>query len=196
VSHNMASVQNLCQKAIVLNHGMVEFSGDCETGIQRYLQQNISTTDFRNLPGRRGKGPVRISGIRIYGDGEGIQPIMGKKLVIEITLENNYNISSKDIVLDIDIEDFRGNKLVWLSTYLLPCKKNSVLKKITFEIDPLMLNHGKYLLSFDMSVNKVLADALYHAIVFEVNDADFFKNSKKIPDNKSKVLNHFTISYD
>ena len=103
VSHNMASVQNLCQKAIVLNHGMVEFSGDCETGIQRYLQQNISTTDFRNLPGRRGKGPVRISGIRIYGDGEGIQPIMGKKLVIEI--DGEIHIQQKEY------DAFRTNTL-------------------------------------------------------------------------------------
>lgn len=45
VSHNMASVQSLCTRVVVLENGGIKFDGNVETAIQRYMN-NI---DYRQL---------------------------------------------------------------------------------------------------------------------------------------------------
>ena len=39
VSHNMATIRQLCTRCIVLDHGKVVFDGDVEPAIQKYLEQ-------------------------------------------------------------------------------------------------------------------------------------------------------------
>ena len=39
VSHNMATVENLCQRGIVLEHGELVFSGTAKDAVQHYLQR-------------------------------------------------------------------------------------------------------------------------------------------------------------
>jgi lipopolysaccharide transport system ATP-binding protein len=41
VSHNMAAVQNLCSKALILNHGQVFYEGKTDLAILKYLETNV-----------------------------------------------------------------------------------------------------------------------------------------------------------
>jgi lipopolysaccharide transport system ATP-binding protein len=45
VSHNMASIRNLCQKGVVLSKGEISFSGDVEDAISAYLCKNVKSSD-------------------------------------------------------------------------------------------------------------------------------------------------------
>jgi len=45
VSHNMASIKNLCQSGILLKNGMIEYMGDVEGCVDRYLGTNV--TNFK-----------------------------------------------------------------------------------------------------------------------------------------------------
>ena len=49
VSHNMASVRNLCQKGIVLCDGMTDFIGTAEEAIDHYLKSATTQTENRKL---------------------------------------------------------------------------------------------------------------------------------------------------
>ncbi len=40
VSHNMAAIQQLCTKGILLNNGEIVFTGDADSVVNHYLQQN------------------------------------------------------------------------------------------------------------------------------------------------------------
>lgn len=51
VSHNMATIRNLCSRSIVLNKGKVIFDGDVETAISKYLdidEDNLKDIYFLN----------------------------------------------------------------------------------------------------------------------------------------------------
>lgn len=52
VSHNMATIRNLCDRCIVLNHGKLIFDGDVEDAISVYMDSNIQELktfyDLRN----------------------------------------------------------------------------------------------------------------------------------------------------
>jgi len=52
VSHNMAAISTLCRKAIILEKGMIEFIGDVNSGIDRYIRSSNASTgdvDLGNL---------------------------------------------------------------------------------------------------------------------------------------------------
>ena len=49
VSHNMATIQRLCTRVIVLDHGKVVYDGDTAGGIAKYLSVNLDTSTHSDL---------------------------------------------------------------------------------------------------------------------------------------------------
>lgn len=49
VSHNMSTIQRLCTRVIVLDHGRVIYDGDTDGGVARYLSVNREDTTYSNL---------------------------------------------------------------------------------------------------------------------------------------------------
>jgi lipopolysaccharide transport system ATP-binding protein len=67
VSHNMAAVENLCRRGVVLEAGKVIFTGDQTSAITRYLEsvsQNIGVA-MSDRADRSGSGEVRVTAIEI-----------------------------------------------------------------------------------------------------------------------------------
>lgn len=56
VSHNMAAVTTLCQRAILLEKGEMVFDGPAREGVERYLSNNISDIDWEKY-WHAGEGP-------------------------------------------------------------------------------------------------------------------------------------------
>lgn len=48
VSHNMAAVQSLCRKSILLNKGSLEFIGNSNEVVNKYLDLAFLSTEFKN----------------------------------------------------------------------------------------------------------------------------------------------------
>ncbi|MFY7811863.1 MAG: polysaccharide ABC transporter ATP-binding protein, partial [Flavobacterium sp.] len=46
VSHNMAAVQNLCSKGILLQNGMVKYKGETSFVVEKYLNDNLNNTSI------------------------------------------------------------------------------------------------------------------------------------------------------
>src|SRR5947208_640174 len=64
VSHNMATVENLCQHALVLDHGQAVFTGSAKDGVQYYLKQLAVNGDDGNnnvIDLRKSTGRTRVS---------------------------------------------------------------------------------------------------------------------------------------
>lgn len=68
VSHNMTAVRNLCLTGIVLNNGLIEYTGTAGECVDRYLQDNITKDDSKIIDniGWIKKG-IRIDFIAING---------------------------------------------------------------------------------------------------------------------------------
>ncbi|WP_330202778.1 ABC transporter ATP-binding protein [Cyanobacterium sp. Dongsha4] len=64
VSHNMAAIQKLCSRTLVLSGGEVKFDGITSSGINFYLQDLEKSTrnvEIVNMP-RSGNGDIRLTG--------------------------------------------------------------------------------------------------------------------------------------
>ncbi|MGI0480786.1 ABC transporter ATP-binding protein [Geminocystis sp. CENA526] len=67
VSHQMAAIQKLCSRTLVLSRGEVKFDGITSSGINFYLQDLENSTrnvEIVNLP-RSGNGDIRLTGFCI-----------------------------------------------------------------------------------------------------------------------------------
>lgn len=89
VSHNMSTIRSLCDKCMVLSHGMLIFNGETEKAIEEYT----GATDFRHVPvfDLRNKkrasntyGSAQLKTLRliekmqnVYGTGEAIEVELG-----------------------------------------------------------------------------------------------------------------------
>ena len=64
VSHNLAAVENLCTRAIWIDHGQIQRDGDPKDVINAYLSNAAATrstaVDLRQVPSRRGSGDIRF----------------------------------------------------------------------------------------------------------------------------------------
>ena len=73
VSHNMATIRNLCDRCIVLNHGKLIFDGDVEKAIEKYMDDITSVlpvyfdlSNFKHPLVAMG-GKIRFESIELVG---------------------------------------------------------------------------------------------------------------------------------
>ena len=66
VSHNMAAVEKLCRRGVVLHHGQIKYIGTQSEAISCYLTSfNSQQQSLRERNDRRGSGNVRVVAIEI-----------------------------------------------------------------------------------------------------------------------------------
>ena len=65
VSHNMATIRDLCDRCIVLDQGKIVFDGDVDEGISIYLAQKSQSTDFVDYSNYKRDNWFRRENIRL-----------------------------------------------------------------------------------------------------------------------------------
>jgi lipopolysaccharide transport system ATP-binding protein len=102
VSHNMASIKALCDKGIILKDGLINYAGDIDTTIDRYLTLNTvdSSEKIEFSKNREGSGDVIFADFYIENDNEDkIDTIMtGEDITLVFIVKTN-----KKNLLNVDI---------------------------------------------------------------------------------------------
>lgn len=197
VSHNMAAVKSLCTRAIVLEHGKTVFEGDTDAAISFYLNSSESDLKIADIKNRKGNGLVRVTDASVYSLEKGKSAQTGQPFNLEFLLENNGLVNSDDIRFDLRIDDYIGQRIVWLSNSVLE-RKNSTdsVNRLIFNIEKLNLNMGKYYVTIHVLVNNVVADWIQNAFTFEVIEGDFYGQGRLVSPKQSRVLMDFEVIYD
>jgi lipopolysaccharide transport system ATP-binding protein len=195
VSHNMAAVQSLCTKAIVINKGMISYNGEVEDAIQFYLKETMNHQLLNEIPDRKGSGLVILKDVQVYGTSEGILPQTGKPFYMDFILDNNHSIKTNAITFDLRIDDHMGQRIAWLSDSVLPNKASTISSRIQFFIPKLNLNDGLYYVTTHISVDNQVSDWIQNAFSFEVTEGDYYGSGKKTPTQQSKTLLDFKVNY-
>jgi lipopolysaccharide transport system ATP-binding protein len=195
VSHNMAAVQNLCNKGIVLQNGLKHYEGDADKSIQEYLKSSADIKSLVDYDQRSGTGVIKVINSKIYGENQFVDAQVGKPFHIELEIYNPNKIDSSQIMFDLKIDDSLGQRYAWMSNYLFDKEMVNNVTKVIFKMDKLNLNQGGYYISTDVYVDRKRADWLQSAIYFEVMDGDFYNNGKSVPIEESKILYDFDVNF-
>lgn len=185
VSHNLATLNSLCNTGLLLESGAISFTGSISACIKRYTSQLRSIENgeisLENHPNRRRNSETVLKSLRILG--KNYQPSSIIKTEDGITIEFLIDPAhcGRPLHFGIGIDSVNYGRVCSLATYIsslehpLKIPMGSIVRCTT---GPLQLSPGRYSLSLSAgtTANKLL-DAIDDACTIEV-EPPFFLASR------------------
>ncbi|MBR5378398.1 MAG: ATP-binding cassette domain-containing protein [Bacteroidales bacterium] len=147
VSHNMASVQQLCKTCVLLENGRIAFEGDVGETIRQYLHGNEHRMSFMSSPNSSILQLMKAN--VVSSDGNIIYPSSELTIKMVVSIRN----SIKYLVMGFNLYSSYGYPLAradyneYDQKYTLPIGDY----EITFKIPPFTLATGEYRIVFDVA---------------------------------------------
>lgn len=198
VSHNMGSIQKLCNSLIIMKNGSVDYMGTVKEGIQRYLSTSSKdvTQNLFEREDRIGGKSFRFKTVEIFGGDENNRttPQTGQKVLIKLTYEAAE--VTQNVIVRLLISDSNGN-------IQFVCNNNHSSEPFEYIhqkgcficiIPNLPLPSSDYFIHIQCAANRQVVDEVEYAAEFNVAQGDFY-GTGKIPKIKAVLVNH-SISYE
>ena len=194
VSHNLASVENLCRRGVVLEHGEVTFVGDQTGAISHYLEsigKNLDD-DLKTRTDRTGSGEIVITAIEIKDtNGNPLYNVMsGQDTDIYFHFERLPDYQKSDVVMsfmvrtNLDVPVFlQHNRLTGKIWDTLPLKGAFVCR-----LRRLPLPFANYRLGFSLMRGSEYLDRIDDAGDLIVIDGDFYGSGEVPPASHGNCL--------
>jgi lipopolysaccharide transport system ATP-binding protein len=192
VSHNMGSIQALCQKGIVLESGRVVHAGQIDDAVQMYLAtlEDGSCTQLAQRFDDRSAPLAWYTDIYCQTpDGTRVTTALsGQSLDIVLA----YRAQSDELYLDYAIAVYSslGEKILHMATNFSHCEAVPSSRKgqVICSIPKLPLPEGTYSINASLRHGKDRLDWVRSAAVLQVQSGDYYGTGKIPPAGESKVL--------
>jgi lipopolysaccharide transport system ATP-binding protein len=176
VSHNIASVESLCTRAVLLQSGHVVADGGVREVVDQYLHsiESLPAASIADRDDRHGTGRLRFTGI---------QSSMRLGAESEIRLEYAGEPPLRNVEVSIGLFTLRGEGCMYLANHLTG-HELAVLPEVgtmVCRFDRATLMPGVYSMNVYCTVNGDLADWVQDAARIEVAEGDFFGTGKIPP---------------
>ncbi len=190
VSHNLAAIRELCDQVAWLDHGKVKELGDSDTVCNSYLRalkDFAKNTALHNRTDRNGNGDITLTGLQWQTSNNGIL-ITGKEARLEVAFKTN-TAEIKDLHIRLNVATSEGIFVTTLSNLYSghPITDAEGISKVTCHIPKLNLLNGTYSIMASIFANGQLQDKIREALIFEVQEGDFFDSGKIYLRNKEGV---------
>ena len=185
VSHNMPSVESLCDRTIVLADGKVTFDGSTREAIDRYLSRGGSVSadvDLQVLPRVSGADRATFQRLRIL-DRDGCPNAtfrIGDQIVFELELDVG-SIQLKQPTIAIAVETSQGLRVCFLGTDEMHGDMFELTErtKLRCTWESCELLPGTYYLKLGLRTRGGLElDTLENAAAFHIEGTDFYGSGK------------------
>lgn len=164
VSHQMATVENLCSKGIILSSGSVKFIGDTKSAINLYLRDLEAQTKSLNVLDlkRSGSGDIRITNFSledIYGNPL-VSAASGEDLVLVFHYEVPVDKFIKNASLGFSLHTLSGERISILYSDYVGSTFSGIPKvgKFKCKIKDFPFAIGRYFIAARVLVNGIEAD--------------------------------------
>jgi len=173
VSHNMAAILALCDRAIMLSSGRIAATGTAEAVVAGYLAQREARTSLRERIDRTGSGVARIVELALLeASGAAAESVRADEpVVFEMIVEAGSAEVGKPISVVLVVSDRNENRVFSLYTdWVAPeMKLNSARMRLSCTVaGGVMLAPDGYSVTAGILVNGVVADKMANALDFEV----------------------------
>ena len=182
VSHNMASIRQLCTRGVLLDKGQVALDAGVNEVVDHYLRGQQGLEDFE----RKGNGGIRVT--ELHADREKVE--LGENMVVDITLVANRDSDRVD--LSFDVKDDTYTQVAHVSNYdsqfhLLNVKAGDVYH-VQCVIENINLAPGTYAANLWVGSPYEMYDWLKECVRFYVVQNETFIQRETPYDPSSKVV--------
>lgn len=200
VSHNMAAIQNLCSKAILLSGGKVEMAGETNKVISGYLSTGNATNAIpvNHRTDRQGDGRLKFTGVSFI-DSRSEKPISeiqsGSDIKIRLHIEKKSPVL-KDVAITMGINDEMEQRICLLSNDITAQRTDlheNSKSYFEIEIKKFPLTPGKYNVTLFSSSCGETTDWIQNAFYFDVCSGDFYGTGKEIPNGQGNFLLNYNF---
>ena len=166
VSHSGAALERMCDRAVLLRQGVLDYDGQTSEAIRRYQEQLAGEEDpAERAAGLRewGSGEARVTGVRLEGlDGEPREDFSaGDPLVLHIGVETREAIAPP--ILAVELRDVSGSLLGRSDRALGELGWDGVNQaEVRFEVERLPLVEGRF--QFNLALVDQAGSRRYHTM--------------------------------
>ena len=197
VSHNMAAVENLCHRGIVLEQGKLAFEGTSKDAIRYYLNSfsgnSHCVTNVFDLAATPERQSAALKKLEVFADAnqpvsEGLQ--IGSSLQARVHFELPYTTSNFN--LEIGFNNAYGQRAFTAATQFAPawvCGPRAGRQVLICNIPSLTLTPGEYSLSVWLQIENEEADLVNDIARIRIIESDYY-GTGKVPWNGVFVLKH------
>jgi lipopolysaccharide transport system ATP-binding protein len=192
VSHNMAAVENLCTRGVLISSGRIGAAGPVERIVAEYQKRDRivgqATIDLANHPNRRGGAVARLKCLHLATDGHASSAVrMGEPL--ELVIDYDCGRKPVELKLGICIEDHRGVKVanlatVWQAPQLL--RSTAAQSAVSCIIRKIVMVSGSYAIHIYYD-DGVETECVENACEIEVLPADVF-DTGRVPEARYGLI--------
>jgi lipopolysaccharide transport system ATP-binding protein len=201
ISHNMAAVENLCDRGLLLEDGMVTFSGDMKQTVDRYLEGvsgEASTSrphviDLSIAASRPPKYPSFLKRLELFTEeGRPLNGVLrlGHPLKAYIYFELEEPTSSLDACLGFD--SLFGQRVFTAHSLFEPQNQwgeRSGEQVFVCEVPSLTLVPGEYKIKVGLNIHNAERDSVEDAARLTILESDYY-GTGRVPWNGIFVLKH------
>jgi ABC-type polysaccharide/polyol phosphate transport system ATPase subunit len=166
VSHSGAALERMCDRAILLREGVLEYDGETSEAIRRYQEQLAGEEDpAERAAGLRewGSGEVRVTGVYLEGiDGAPRDDFAaGDTLLLRIAVEAREAVAPPNLA--VELRDVSGGLLASSERSLAELGWDGADRtEVRFEVDRLPLVEGRF--QFNLALADPPHGRRYHTI--------------------------------
>jgi lipopolysaccharide transport system ATP-binding protein len=200
VSHNMAVVEKLCQRAMVLHDGQIEFQGGTEEAIQHYLNDMLSGSrggshsfDLSQCDDRRSNVGRLLNRIEFFTDDE-LPVLEGIRLGAGLKVKVHFDLPKPTRNFDVGLgfESMYGQRIFTAHSMFEP--ERPIGERVgpqvfVCEVPSLTLMPGTYVVKIWLDINHAEADLVNLAARITVLEADYY-GTGKVPWSGAVVMRH------
>lgn len=203
VSHNMAAIEQLCNRGIVLNFGKTGMIGSIKEITSYYLnsRKDESKISLIERKDRNGNGVFKFANAYFKDCNNKLKSIFYSNEEIHIYLEYVLSKDYPNNVIDVSIAILNsyeiqlttmGTEITQQTFRNLP--KNGV---IVCKIPKTSLVSGRYYLTLFCKVNNEISDWIFNAASFDIEVTDYYNTGKNQDSEQSIFLmdyNFFSVN--
>ena len=152
VSHNMGAVKNLCKTGILLENGMIKFTGNVDNTINTYIKTNILDFSQHKIitPDMREKGPtgeITIEEATLLNNATEMGT--DEPIEIELLVKKHFGSATK-CKYSVNLFDETDNRIIGYVSKDVPVPQNQDSFKVRLKLTNHSLTQRKYKMSLNV----------------------------------------------
>jgi lipopolysaccharide transport system ATP-binding protein len=196
ISHNLASVRGLCDRAIMLSGGRIVSRGAASDVVDTYVSDMLteSQTSLRDRENRVGDGRVILTDLRLEQGGEMIDsPASGKDFDIVVSFETAKGVPMRGVNFGIVIAAHGEDKPlinIYSETAGAPFREVPGQGEVRCRIKRCPLPAGQYYVGVWCDASQQMLDAITRAADLTVGGGDFFGSGREQMGPRTVLVDH------